>query len=469
MSDSIACPSYHRLRRSASLAACVLLTSCVTKQLEPDFAAFSKSYADDMNWQMLLNLARLDQGHPAYFMAIGEIRIGRTQAGTLQGSGTSSQTVASAVSRTVTNALSGTLTPTVSNSVNPSFIFIPINSEESARQLLTPISVDVFNTLYQQGWPVDQLLRILVERIEIRYDNVPPVVLTNSLIRGSPKSFAEFLRACEVIRELQKVGGLSLEAKNEFSALNQVEIPAMTVREPAVSVAGHEGPAIGPAKEQPTVGAKELMDAADRSRTWHQVKNGGWQLGTVRLVYRFRSDDQALTNIQHSLEKGSVIYPTDQLARFHDVLNSAVVGQSDTVEVKSDEPPAGPDTEGRPRVRTMLILRSFRNVLEAVAYEQRAYAELEKTDPRFIQSNIPEAQRRPVLRTDWSGAPGALGRPVVSLAYAGRTYQIADPPGNAMSLESRWNRDVFRLLIALSSQVTVDITKFQHQVLELSQ
>jgi hypothetical protein len=211
------------------------------------------------------------------------------------------------------------------------------------------------------------------------------------------------------------------------------------------------------------------MDAADRSRTWHQVKNGGWQLGTVRLVYRFRSDDQALTNIQHSLEKGSVIYPTDQLARFHDVLNSAVVGQSDTVEVKSDEPPAGPDTEGRPRVRTMLILRSFRNVLEAVAYEQRAYAELEKTDPRFIQSNIPEAQRRPVLRTDWSGAPGALGRPVVSLAYAGRTYQIADPPGNAMSLESRWNRDVFRLLIALSSQVTVDITKFQHQVLELSQ
>jgi hypothetical protein len=31
-----------------------------------------------------------------------------------------------------------------------------------------------------------------------------------------------------------------------------------------------------------------------------------------------------------------------------------------------------------------------------------------------------------------------------------------------------WNRDVFRLMVALSSQVTVDISKFQRQVLELS-
>jgi hypothetical protein len=30
-----------------------------------------------------------------------------------------------------------------------------------------------------------------------------------------------------------------------------------------------------------------------------------------------------------------------------------------------------------------------------------------------------------------------------------------------------WNRDVFRLMVALGSQVTVDISKFQQQVFQL--
>lgn len=109
-----------------------------------------------MNWQMLLNLARLDQGHPAYFMAIGEIRLGRNQSagGSLAAtsSHTTSNTVAAAVSNTVTNVLSGTLAPNATTSANPTFVFIPLNSEETAKRLLSPISIDVFNTLYQQGW-----------------------------------------------------------------------------------------------------------------------------------------------------------------------------------------------------------------------------------------------------------------------------------------------------------------------------
>src|ERR1700740_1201663 len=66
--------------RSALAMLLLLVPACVTRQLEPDFSAFSTAYARDMNWQMLLNLARLDQGHPAYFMALGELRIPRTHS-----------------------------------------------------------------------------------------------------------------------------------------------------------------------------------------------------------------------------------------------------------------------------------------------------------------------------------------------------------------------------------------------------
>jgi hypothetical protein len=120
--------------------------------------------------------------------------------------------------------------------------------------------------------------------------------------------------------------------------------------------------------------------------------------------------------------------------------------------------------------RSTLVLRSFRNVLDAVAQEQGAFDVLMKRDS--FKEQIPKRQRQPVLRTDWSDEAKTkeLLRPVISLSYAGHTYQITDlKDGNPTTLDARWNRDVFRLLIDLSSQVTVDITKFQRQTLELTQ
>jgi len=60
-----------------------------------------------------------------------------------------------------------------------------------------------------------------------------------------------------------------------------------------------------------------------------------------------------------------------------------------------------------------------------------------------------------------------LASPVQTLRYAGKTYQITDPIADPLDSSESWNRDVFRLMVALASQVTVDISKFQRQVLEL--
>ncbi|MCK7533079.1 MAG: hypothetical protein MZV63_19615 [Marinilabiliales bacterium] len=119
-------------------------------------------------------------------------------------------------------------------------------------------------------------------------------------------------------------------------------------------------------------------------------------------------------------------------------------------------------------IHSVLVLRSFRNLLEAVAQEQQAFDELAARGG-FLDE-LPERQRRPALRTAWAQARRAeLQRPVVSIGFAGKDYAITDPVGDAASVDSRWNRDVFRLLVNLASQVTVDITRFQRQVLELTQ
>jgi hypothetical protein len=422
------------IRILSAAAAGVLLTSCATKQLERDFATFSSDYASDMNWQMLLNLARLDHGHPAYFMAVGEIRLDRSQTSSLNMSGntshTTGRTVAAAVSNTVTNVLGGTVTPGGSINASPKFVFIPINSEEAARQLLAPISIDAFNMLYQQGWPVDQLLRVLVERIEVELRNddgtTEHIVLTNSPLRGAPESFARFLRVCEIVRELQKAGGLGLVAEERFTPLTNGELANVT--------------------------PKDLLDASDKGRVWRRTADG-WQLGTTRTAYRFRARSEIVDDVISRFARRSDPDYDASLRNLHAVFEATVTS-------------APMDAEGRRGggTRSLLVLRSFRSVLEAVAQEQRAMEVLLR-NPEFARS-VPPRQLRPVLKTVW-GSEGEFAEPAAELTYAKVRYRVTDAEGAAGELDGRWNRDVFRLLVQLSSQVTVDITKFQRQVLEV--
>lgn len=457
------------VRLGAFAGACLVLTACVTKQLVPDFATYSEAYAHDLNWQMLLNLARLDQGHPAYFMAIGEIRLSRTQAASLQGSGSSShtaaQTVTSSLSRTVTNVLSGTLTPNVSNNAVPTYSIIPLNSEDTAQQLLEPISIEVFNTLYQQGWPVDQLLRVLVERIEVDRADGEHLVLQNSPTRAdTPASFTRFLRACEVVRELQKRGGLQLVVDSSPGATGA---PARAETRAAGPGAGSGDDASGNGNGR---GGGRVGGGPSGGGTASRSASGSSGSSAARdpadpahTVYRFRANPAILDAVLAGFARDTRYAGGETLENFREVFHSSLtVGSGATVDS------AGAADPVRRGPHSVLVLRSFRNVLDAVAQEQRAFDELAREDPSFLPQ-IPERQQRPILRTDWTKQKGDLLKPVAQLSYFGTTYQVTDAAGAASSLDSRWNRDVFRLLIDLSSQVTVDITKFQRQVLELSQ
>jgi hypothetical protein len=77
------------------------------------------------------------------------------------------------------------------------------------------------------------------------------------------------------------------------------------------------------------------------------------------------------------------------------------------------------------------------------------------------------SQQRPILRILWSDKSKALAPPLETVHYSDKTYEITDPIVGPLDPGAHWNRDAFRMLVALNSQVTVDISKFQRQVVEL--
>ena len=175
---------------------------------------------------------------------------------------------------------------------------------------------------------------------------------------------------------------------------------------------------------------------------------------------------------------------------------------------------------GRNRIEAHLVMRSLIGLMAAAAQEQEAFDALEQKDPAYPQdlnpkdlsdfisdffgathmattnapptndekmaegslvklqasftSLVPKIEQLPVLKlTEREGeAPLSsndgfeLGKLGLNLKYRGRDYYIADSESSGakgfpfVSDNQYWNRDMFRLINELSSQVSVDISKF---------
>jgi hypothetical protein len=441
------------LRRAACTSffatAVLALSSCTGPVLRDQFKTVNAAYADALNAQMLLNLARLDNGHPAYYLAIGSINnryvfgsetsagstVSDTDSTTLVGKQQRASGVMGLVESTATKVgstvLGGSFGQKVTVSSSPDFQFIPLNNETVARQLLEPISTEVFFALYQQGYPIDHLLRVMIERIETTVpDTGEELVLVNSPVRGTAESFGRFLRTCAILREMQRTGSLLLEARIEFETLGPV---ALTTT--------------GAAKANPNT--KEFIDTMDRSLLLRQT-NGAWEIGRNRSMPTFFLRADRSEKIVQEIGAARIAD--------HDAVRTVVKLLGNGITVKTR-----PESSGQ--AKTRLILRSFARVMDAVASEQNSFDALLKIDE--IKSIIPPVEQQPVLRTRWESPKKPLCEPVETIRYAGKRYAITDPVADPLDPNEKWNRDVFRLLVALGSQVTVDISKFQRHVLEL--
>jgi hypothetical protein len=146
--------------------------------------------------------------------------------------------------------------PGLSYTKTPTFQFIPVDDSTTAQMLLKPVDPVNFYDLYEQGWRVDQLFRLMVDRIEFRAPGGKYwEVIRNSPTLDNVENYARFLRVSAIAYEMQKLGYLRLEGRKQPTKI-------VTVLD--------DGNA-------PT--AKDILDAQTAGLIWIKDKTSGlWEL-----------------------------------------------------------------------------------------------------------------------------------------------------------------------------------------------
>lgn len=403
-------------------------SGCAADRLKGDFRGYEGAYAESANRQMLLNLARLEQHHPTFFFKLGQISTGyRMQA--------NMGNVISQSEKPLTGAWTGT--PSLGFEKSPQFTFIPVNDDALTERLLKPVSADIFYALYQQGWRVDQLFRLMVDRIEMRKTGSDAVeVFRNVPTADNQEGFATFLRVSAIAHELQLRGLLILDGQKKFIPL------AKTWQR----------------KEAPD--AKDLWEAQGKRAIWQRNDEGAWELGQEKLQAVFRlnlpTENEAKRNQEISQYERLVAQAAPELEQSASLMNTLRVlvngfAIQESVEGNKFDRGFGPES-------CHLVMRSLISLMAAAAQEQPAFDELMQA-PTFAKL-IPVKERQPVLRLRWMVPETQLTPPLIQLDYARNTYRVADQKSESALQADSWNRDVFRLISQLASQVTVDISKF---------
>jgi len=401
----------------ALLVCGLILSGCGGSRYRADYNSFNAAYADSSNRQMLLNLARLDQHDPTYFLQFGQISVQYQVSSSLNGA--FSDTIPQSTQHVP--LVTGVGTIAAGATTTPSFTFIPVTDDKVAQELLLPVPPDVIYTLFQQGAPVDQLLRLMVERFEIQLPGDNKITTySNTPGRCDVRSYATFLKICAIAREFQIDGHLKLRATEQFVPLADKWA----------------------SKDQPL--AKDLLDAQDKGFIYQKQADGTWELGKNELQPSFILDGESDATFQR-LRQNPVYSEGVSLENVRALLSgNGFSVQGNLVEQQN--------------TGSHLVMRSFLNILAAAAQEETNF-DVAIRDSDII-NHIPEMERRPILKLKWTGERVEVLPALISLYYQGQSYQVTDAITKNVDEAASWNRDVFRLLTALATQVSVDISKF---------
>jgi hypothetical protein len=446
----------------ALAAILVPLTACGPKRMRADFIGFEKAYAETANREVLLNLARLQNHDTTYFFKLGQISSAYRMVASLTGNGNY------VIQGTgVGGNATGGGTPLMSFENDPSFTFIPVNDDVSAQLLLKPIPAGTLYNLFLQGWRIDQLFRLMVDRVELSsrtpdgkscavqtLRNVPPPVPTASTgtdadYLADAAGYASFLRVAAIAYGLQKHGHLLLKG-----ATTWVPFDALS------PVAGAESAAPK---------ASDMAAAAAKSQSWEfDATQNKWLLGQQVFGAQFYLND-ADNTAKQTIQSDSRLAGLDNGDSLDNILYILQSGFSiDDAHSGASNEPSCPQKG----VSAHLVMRSLLGLMSAVAQEQAAFDALaanntvlplldksKKEQPRTFTNLVPPIERMPAIRLKWA-AGDKNGPPLVAVNYAGTNYLIADSTDPQLSENRYWNRDMFRLLNQLTAQVTVDISKF---------
>ena len=183
-----------------------MATGCLgPKAMEVSLIKYSNMYAEASNEQMLLNLARRANGHPAYFMQLGSINSVYSFSANAAGSVSENANTGS-----ILNLWSKSFG--LSGSEQPSFSLTPLSGKEFAVAIFDPISSKIFFNLVEQGVGIDKLLRVMAQSVVFTTADGKERTLLNIPDPEAQSQYRDFMRFAGISRELQKRQLLSLNS-----------------------------------------------------------------------------------------------------------------------------------------------------------------------------------------------------------------------------------------------------------------
>jgi hypothetical protein len=404
-------------------SALVLASGCGTIALKQSFDNYSDTYAETQNRQMLENLARLSNREPIYFFQLAQISAGYTFTETASigdthergltnsplknaagptGS-TGADSFASVVEGPMTNFRNANASIGGTAVHNPIFTLVPLGGDKFAAQLLAPIKPQIFYELFEEGWPIDLLMRVLIQRIELV--NVSPTrqastskgagealeILINNPLECNGGHYDRFLRACALSREFQKRGILYLDISDKFEPLSKNTVfpyPPTDQQQLSAEKEGlvwkqvPEAEDIDPLAdkaiitdpeksiEPPQKEGSDSRGAAPREHGSQELATGNWRLGKSSQQSLFKLNQLGLLEASQELgladdgkdtgQNASVFAGNDGLAGKFKLVLASGIGVTDAETSKST-------------YHVRLVMRSLLGSMLALANEQTNY------------------------------------------------------------------------------------------------
>ena len=207
-SKSSSLPHYLTLKVIVLALMVTLVAGCAGPQaLSLSYERYSKSFASASNQQLLLNLARLRNGHPPFFLQMGPATAQFTFSGGFNGS--FSETEVNPPGLDITETIQRLLGLNFNSSEIPLFNFTPISGGAYGTILLKPIDGQVLLGLISQNLPASTLLRLVADEVSLDYPNGERFAFRNQYSPFQPARFAYFLRLVAVLELLQTDGLLT--------------------------------------------------------------------------------------------------------------------------------------------------------------------------------------------------------------------------------------------------------------------
>ncbi len=173
------------------LTACGLRPSPTLRQSS---LGFNRALQHALSEQMILNLVRLRYGEPPVFLEVTSIS---TQYGF-------SSDLSGGVKINEVYPDSYSLNLGFSYAVKPTFTFVPLQGEEFAKRLLSPIPIEHLILLLNSGWRADRVLRLCVQALN-EVENAPTA---SGPTPSEAPEFRKFLRVSRALEILRRRGYL---------------------------------------------------------------------------------------------------------------------------------------------------------------------------------------------------------------------------------------------------------------------